>query len=189
MSLEAKIEELIAALTKNSSLLERVVAGQEAALAKIDAGNPKGATTARTRSSAAATAAASKPKDEEAASTGSGEADVASVTSEKAAEKPVEKKPAASEKVGFGVFAKDWLGDKTSDGYKDRGKHLMGVLANFGAGKIAEVSEKNEEAALFFLKRFTAGKPINFDVEYDFSGDPAQDETAGDDFGGAFDDE
>lgn len=183
MSLEAKIEELTGAVTALAEIVksqvaiqERLVAGQAAALEKIEGGKEKATTTRRTRAAKDEPEAAPAPKAEEPAPTASGAEDAASASSE-------------PKKVSFADYAKAWLNsqEQGSAEYKRRGKLLMSILGNFGAGKISEVDEKHHTAAVFFIKRDEAGKPIDFDAEYDFAGDPAQD-VEDDDAASAFDD-
>lgn len=84
----------------------------------------------------------------------------------------------AKSKLTFAVAAKTWLDQKEqgSAEYKVRGKTIMGILGNFGAAKMSEFPAENEDKAMFYLKRAVSGLTINFDAEYDFEGDPKQDE-------------
>lgn len=184
MSLETKIEELTGAVSALSALVatqvaiqERLVAGQAAALEKIDAGKDKvAAAPRRSRAAKEEPEATATPKTAEPAPTESGAEDADSASN----------KPAA---YSFADYTKAWLNsqEQGSAEYKRRGKLLMSILGNFGAGKISEVDEKHHAAAVFFVKRDEAGKTIEFDAEYDFAGDPAQ-ELEADDAAGAFDD-
>lgn len=182
MSLETEIAELRGTVTALTALLaesnvihERLLAGQQAAIATVAAGNP--ATTGkRTRKAKDDTPTTSDAP----ADTASGADDAGSASEEQAPK--VEPKPAteAKEKLTFSVAAKKWLGkeEQGSDAYKARGKTIMGILANFGAGKMSELEAADEDKAMFYLKRAVKGLTINFDAAYDFDGAPDQPEPA-----------
>ncbi len=184
MSLEAKIEELtgtmtalIAALNRTSDNQERLLAGQEKAIEQVKAGNP---TTAATRGRKPKEVPAAETTTDQSAATESG-ADVAKTADETPAAAPKEETapaPAEKEKATFAVAAKRWMdrAEKGSADYKARGTLVMGILAKFGAGKMSELDEANEDAAMFYLKRSVKGLPVNFDAAYDFAGDPEQPE-------------
>ncbi len=181
MSIESKIDDLIAAVAANTeavaaqtAIQERLLVGQQAALEKIDGG--KAAATGKGK---AATSRAKKAEEDKKkpADTESQEEDAKTASTEKDVEDE-----------DFATYAKAWL-NSVKDGsaeYKRRGKLLMGILAHFGAGKMSELDKKNHHKALFFLKRDEAGMVVEFDADYDFDGDPAQDESDGD-FSGALD--
>lgn len=197
MSIESKIDELVAALTANTEIVqkqiaiqERLAAGAQAAMEKMESGKP--ATTGRGRK-----AKDTPPTSEEPAATESG-ADAADSASETPTPTPA---PAAEKpKPTFADFCKKYLGEPTDEGgkeaYQQRGKTLMSVLANFGAGKIGELDAKHQKTAAWYIKRAKAGLPINFEAEYDFAGPVDQPEPGAaaaaaesdDEFGGAFDD-
>jgi hypothetical protein len=181
MSLEAKIEELsgtVAALTalmqQQVTIQERLLAGQEKALATVAEGNP---TTATKRGR--------KPKDadtqttsEEPADTASGAGDAESASDAPGTADAADETPPAADKpkLTFGGAAKKWLEKEAAgtDAYKARGKTIMGILANFGAAKMSELNEADEPKAMFYLKRAAKGCTINFDAAYDFAGEPDQ---------------
>ena len=182
--MEAKIEELTGQVTALTEIItrqvavqERLAAGAAAAMEKIEGGKAA-ATGGEGKATRTRRTAAAEPKADAPAPTESGEA-----AAEAASSEPEPKV------VTFKDYAQNWLNaaEKGSDEYKRRGKHLMGILGNFGAGKISEVDEKNHAAAIFYIKRDEAGKPVDFSAAYDFAGDPAQD-VEDDDVGGAFDD-
>lgn len=191
MSLETKIEELtgtVAALTiiiqQQLAVQERLLAGQAKAIETVAAGNPA-VPTRRGRKAAEKEAVDTPNTSDEPADTASGADDASSAADEPAAEVVEEKrKPATEEKakLTFAVAAKKWLDQKEqgSAEYKVRGKTIMGILGNFGAAKMSEVPAENEDKAMFYLKRAASGLTINFDAEYDFEGDPKQDEPVAD---------
>lgn len=174
MSLEQKIEELTGTVTALTAIMEkmtanqeRLLAGQEKAIEAVKAGNPATATRGRKAKAEAAPEAektVTPNTSDEPAATESGE-DAAETASEPAA--PTEKKP-----LSFAEAAKKWLdnAEKGSDEYKARGAKIMGILGNFGAGKMSEIGADDEGKAMFYLKRTVKGLPVNFDAEYDFAG-------------------
>lgn len=176
MSLEQKIEELTGTITALIAVQQQVVANQERLLAgqkdaieAVKAGNPATATTRGRKAKAADT-----PNTSDApADTASGAED-ASSASDEAPTPPSEEKstPAPAEKMTFGVAAKKWMdkAEKGTDEYKSRGQKVMGILGNFGAGKISELDAEHEDKAMFFLKRSVKGLPVTFDAAYDFAG-------------------
>ena len=187
MSLEAKIEELtgtvaalIAIVEKQVGIQERLAAGAAAAMEKMESGKAGAAEGKATRTrkpkDAEAEATPTPKPAEEPAPTASGAEDAASVASD----------------VSFGEFAKKWMNDvpnldtkdKSSAGYPEyqkRGKLLMGILGHFGVAKVGELPEEKHSKAKFFIERSIAGKEVDFDADYDFAGDPAQDVEAADD--------
>lgn len=192
MSLETKIEELtgtVAALTtiiqQQLAVQERLLAGQAKAIETVAAGNPA-APAKRGRKAVEKEVSDTPNTSDEPADTASGADDASSAADEPASEVVEEKpKPAATEekaKLTFAVAAKTWLDQKEqgSAEYKVRGKTIMGILGNFGAAKMSEVPAENEDKAMFYLKRAASGLTINFDAEYDFEGDPKQDEPVAD---------
>lgn len=207
MSLEQKIEELTGAMTALTAVMERtaanqerLLAGQEKAIEAVKAGNPATATT-RSRKPKAVEAEAAEQKNDEPADTASGADDAGSAsegnsagvdatTATTAADNSAttatgtttSTASAAAEKLTFAVAAKKWLDkeEKGSAEYKARGGKIMGILGNFGAGKMSDISADDEDKAMFFLKRTVKGLPVTFDAAYDFSGPFDQDEPAAD---------
>lgn len=193
MSLEQKIEELTGAVTALAAVMqqsvanqERLLAGQEKAIAVVAAGNPATAST-RGRKPKADT----PPPSDEPADTASGEEDAGSASegnsvgaaeSASTTESPAASKsdaPAADKpKAGFAENAKKWLdkAEKGSEEYKQRGANIMAILGNFGAGKMSELKDEHQDKAMFFLKRAAKGLPTTFDAAYDFSGPADQPE-------------
>jgi len=177
MSLESEIAELRGTVTALTEIMtqqvavqERLLAGQQAAIATVAAGNP-GTTGKRTR----------KPKEEaDTPTTSDAPADTASGADDagSASEEQAPKPAADAPKAGFSVNAKKWLDkvEQGSDDYKARGKTIMGILANFGAAKMSELEAADEDKAMFYLKRAAKGVAINFDAAYDFDGAPDQPE-------------
>lgn len=171
MSLEAALAENTAALNAHSELLkvvtanqERLLAGQQAAIDKIEA--PRAARTSRK--------AADAPKgNSEPAATASGAADAGGVSDE-----GVSVDALFEYASGYlAEFNPKTAGDKADAAkHQERGKFLMGMLSDeFGGAKIKEISDADDrKRALFYLKRFAAGQPVDFKADYDFDGEPAQ---------------
>jgi len=189
-SVLAAIEAQTAALTRNSDLLERVVAGQEAAMAKLE-GSPA---PARRSSRKAAEPAAAEP----AAASGNADTSSASDTASAAAA------GSASEPAATGVgpivaeigedseklkaFVGTWTGGTDDQTERARRVQLLkdiaaklGVPTQFGA-LIPHLSR-----VVFYIERDRAGATVDLTAEYDFAGDPAQEVAAAaagdDDFG------
>jgi hypothetical protein len=180
MSIEATLVELTAALQENtktslalsaalgvtSANQERLIAGAEVAIAKVEAG--KATPAPRTR----------KKATEEPAATETG-ADVAAPVSEPEAKKPTGR-----------VITEDDLRTLASDFMKAAteatervaaGEFLKSVAENFGLKKLvgpvvegkehlgAGISDPEEmKQAWFFISRKQAGLPVDFKADYDF---------------------
>lgn len=187
MSLETALAENTAAMTALATIMEKMVhnqerllAGQQAAIEKVAAGNPETATK-RGRGRPPKNADAETPTTEESpAATESGEA-AATTASEGKVDKPKAETPAATETKATPKFAdvsKKWLekAEKGTDEYKKRGAAIMGILGHFGAGKMSELPEIAEDEAMFYLKRHVKGLTVSYGAAYDFAGDPEQPE-------------
>lgn len=175
MSIEAALAELTAAvvanteaLNGNTSILEKLEAGRAAAVSALESKTEKPAT--RTR----------KAKDEPTA--GNASAGTAS---------PVADAKTASEPVGpsdddLRKAATDYIKGAGEDVEERnaRGTNFKALLAHFGVAMLVGdtgINDADDRAkALFFLKRYAAGKPVDFSADYDFSGDPAQGDDADD---------
>jgi len=185
MSLEQALTANTEAMTALAAIMEKVahnqerlLAGQQAAIEKVAAGNPDKPTRGRPKKNpepeaepAAETPATDTPTtSEKPADTASGEA-AATTASETPAAAPDAPPP-------FKDVSKRWLdkAEKGSDEHKKRGVAIMGILGHFGAGKMSELKPEDEDKAMFFLKRHVKGLPVNYDAPYDFAGDPLQDE-------------
>jgi hypothetical protein len=180
MSLEQALTANTEAMTALAAVMEKMIhnqegllAGQQAALEKVAAGNPDKPTRGRPKK--AETEAVVQPEktdtpptSEKPADTESGEQSVA--TAADAADAPAA--------PPFKDVSKKWLdkAEKGTDEHKKRGVAIMGILGHFGAGKMSELKPEDEDKAMFFLKRHVKGLPVNYDAPYDFAGDPLQDE-------------
>lgn len=174
MSLEAEITELrgsVAALTEvvkaQTAISERLLAGQQAAIEKLEAAKPASSGT-RTR----------KPKDEpqgnaEPAATESGAADAKTASEEKSF------LPDVKDADGLKAHVGAWTGaTEDADERAKRVGVLKAMAEHFGcAPKFAELAADSDrlKQSLFFIERAKAGLPIDFSADYDFAGDPKQD--------------
>lgn len=183
MSLEAALAENTATLKEHMEVLKEVAQNQgrlllasQTAIDKVEA--PKATRTRKAKDDAPA---AEPEKNEEPAGTASGAGDASSASDE----------VTTDALLGFATsylneFNPKVDGNKNADPakYQARGKFLMGMLSGeFGVAKIPEIAEADDrKRALFYLKRFVAGKDVDFKVDYDFDGEPDQDVAAGEDF-------
>lgn len=176
MSLETVLAENTAALIAHGELLkqidqnqQRLLAGQQTAIDKVE---PVKATRAR------------KTKDETpATTTDTKTGEDAAVVEEKTGTTTTAAAPVTAEQLK--TFAQGWMVEdgKDSATYKERGPFLMDIQKHLGAEKLFQMTDADDlKKAMFFVRRKKAGLDVNFDVEYDFDGDPEQAEAAGDDF-------
>jgi hypothetical protein len=152
MSLEAALAENSAALNRNSDYLERVIAGQEAALAKLGdtkPAKPKPATVAA--APAAAPVAAAEPEIVE---TGSA--------------------PTDSELKAAAVA---WMDGKSKEERTEAAKFINDTLAWMGfaagaklTGPDATLTAAQRKQAKFFIERWAGGLSVDFKADYDFDG-------------------
>jgi len=166
MSIEAKLDALIEALAANTAQLtvlaanhERLIAGQQAAIDKIE--TPK---ATRTR----------KPKEEEpagnaaeAASTGSAEAAATAVVERSVSDDDVKK------------VALQYRERAETDAQKKKCAEFMAsLLARYNTPKLvgpdATLDDDQRKEAEFFFRRLLAGCTVDLSADYDLDGDPAQ---------------
>lgn len=183
MSLEAALAENTAQIAAFTSLMqdkvlpvyERLIAGQAAALDKIEA--PKATRTTRAKKD---DAPAPEPVTAEPAATASGEGDAVSA-SETAVSMVDDVKP-----VGLSHLEKlKKAGD--TEAANAFGAFMLSINSHFGgSAKLFERTDPDEaKQTLFFIKRKIAGLPVDFSADYDFDGDPEQGgaSASDDDFG------
>lgn len=193
---------LIEALNRNSDNLERVIAGQEAAMAKLEGAT--GGIAAR---------APRKTKAEKDAEAAAATTDTPSTSTPAAAEEPVaaptpepahpllaapngetkkngkgEDEPTANYRASD--FSRDqvknefigWLGETTdADARKERAGFVGAIGQHFGVTKPFDPTnglpgDDARKQTLFFLRRKRDGLPVNFSQDYDFDlhhADPA----------------
>lgn len=179
MSIEERLAENTAAINRNSDLLERVVAGQAAAIEKIEGAKPS-----RTKPAAAAPAAtpAAEPAQTPAA------AEPAATPAAAAAEPT----PAAAAAPAIVEVSDDdvkaaalaWMAkvDPTGTDMAKKtecAQKLTEIVAYFGldgklTGPQSKLDAEQRQQALFFINRWAAGLTVDFSADYDFDGDPTQ---------------
>ena len=170
MSIEERVDALISALNANTAILERVVAGQEKAIEKLEGKSPAKTTRGRpkkdeTPEPEAEEKAPEPKKAEEPAPTESGDTDAADVTSE------VKKIGTDVEKMK--AYIADWTAEADdADERAARVDMLKKMAAHFGGkGYGALVTDKDTALkTVFFVERAKAVglKKVDLDAEYDF---------------------
>lgn len=169
MAIEELLTKHIAALDRNSDLLERVIAGQEAALAKL--GEAPKASTGRGKKAAEAPAASEQPA-------------AAPLAAEQPASDPPAEKPAAPSSEAptqdkLKEVALAWRNENPDEAViKAKGEFLVAMTAHFGAKGLTGPNGLSDpeqlKQAIFYVRRKAAGLEVDFGAEYDFDGDPAQ---------------
>lgn len=214
MSMDKLIADLmsgVSALTeatmRNNELLERVVAGQEAAMAKLEGGaaaprKPREtAAEKKTREAAEAAAAATGTTENPPAVEQVRDAPppenvhplLAAANGEKAPK--VNARTQKTEDVPTGNyraadFSRDevknefigWLGEKPEvDEIKARQAFVQELGAHFGVKQVfadGALDEEQRKQALFYLRRKREGLKADFSADYNFDGDPLDDQSA-----------
>ncbi len=196
MSIDTKFDEVIAALTANTNataantaILERVVAGQESALAKLGADAPR----AKRETAAEKKAREAAEKAAGGATTGNGTIPAAdgpvmlttpanneTKLNDKQQQEPTPAWRASdfSEAQVKGEFI-GWLGDTSdADERKARAAFIASIAQNFGVAKPfgpeGMKDDEQRQQALFYLRRHREGVPVDFAADYDFDDDPLQ---------------
>lgn len=170
MTIESAIADLTAAVSAlnavtaaNTAILEKLEAGREAALAQLE---HNAAAKPATRTRKKETPAAAEPTPAPAATE-----TVATVSDDDLRAAAVAYMKGAGE-------------DATARAA--RGANIKAITDHFGTATLVGptgIQEPEQKVqALFYLKRFDAGAEVNFSAEYDFSGDPSQGVTGGNDF-------
>lgn len=166
MSLEAALETHAAALNRNSDLLAKVVdnqarllAGQEAALAKLDTAKPSGSSRGSTKKDDP------KPPTEE----------------KKPASETASRTISDDDLRAAGAA---WMKGKSETERNDAFDKMNSVLEHFGlkgtkiTGPDSKLDADQRKQAWFYIQRWNAGLDVNFSADYDFDGDPKQDAAA-----------
>lgn len=198
MSIEALLTELItttashtAALATNTAILECVVAGQEAAIARHDAGGGTTTRTTRARKAATDTPPAGEAEQEPATEEPAVEVHALLADANGATQKNAkgEDEPAAAYRAG--AFTRDqvknefigWLGETSdADVRKERAGFVGAIAQHFGvklpfAPEGGLTDEEQFKQTLFYLRRKREGLKVDFAVDYDFDSDPLADQT------------
>jgi hypothetical protein len=167
---------LIAALTRNSDLLERVIAGQDAALSALEKAGGKTTTTRKTKDPVVA----DEGKANELAAAGNEAAGAAA-----ASDGPTVPADIDAMKAFVGTFT----GVTDADQKATRIAFLRDAATALGKEKGVEGAAGTQglmldpAKAFFWIERNKAGLAVDFAASYDFAGDPKQDAPApADDF-------
>ena len=172
MSIEAALADLTAAVKANSALLERVVAGQQVAIEKLEGGAKPASTRGRKP-------AAEQPKAE----TPAPAVTETPAPAPAAAAKPATALPKDADELK--AFMSAWTG--ATDDVVERKARVdflkaiaqeLGVEAKFAALAGAEDGIKK---TVFYINRKKEGLTVDFSADYDFDGDPAQDAVGNED--------
>ena len=211
MSIEALLTDLIAGVSRlavatetNSAHLERVIAGQEAAMAKLEGGAVSGTTRKPRQPKAADTPAAEPAAAVESTPTTAAAAEtphplLAAANPEKAPKKNPRSgvtEDAPTKNYRAGDFSRDevkneflgWLGENPdADEIKARQAFVVELGNYFGVKQVfadGALDEEQRKQALFYLRRKREGLKADFSAEYDFDGDPLADQSTDDASGG-----
>jgi hypothetical protein len=176
MSLEATIQALIVVQEKNTDALERLLAGREDALEQLKNAASPAATGTRSRAKKVDTVAETVVENGAAAAATT--AATASVETKTVA-RPVD---ATNDELKARIAA--WLGTDPAQ-QAERKPQLAALLAQLGspavAGEKSTITDEQRYHATFYVERFKAGLPVDFGADYDFDGDPLnQDAPAAD---------
>lgn len=185
MSLEIALTEntkaaiaLTAVLARVELNQERLLAGQETAIAKIEGAKPA---TARPSRTAKETTALSPQLDAAGtvlppAGSAAQKPSVQAAPSEPELQLP---KPTVTDD-DIKAAAGAWMAGK-SDAERNAAATFMGdLLTEFGlagtklTGPQSKLDDEQRRQTLFFLKRKAAGLPVDFKADYDFSSDPTK---------------
>ena len=176
MSIETLITDLIAALNRNSDNQDRLIAGQEAAMAKLEGA------TATTRKPRATKADAAEPA--ELAAAGNSEPESAPA----ATEMPAAAADSASDAAVFTpndlkVVATKWRNStEDADVHATQNAFLKSIAEHFGSPKLSgpdcTFDSDQVKQAIFFVKRKSGGLTVDFGADYDFDGSPKQETAA-----------
>ena len=183
MSLEAAIAEntkahlaVAEALAKNNARLDQVIAGQQAAIAKIEAKAGSGTTA---KADAPKTdKKADAPKTDKKADAPKTEPKVEAKTETPAAKTFV---PAEITDDMLRAHGAEYLGkaDPADTARAERGANLKALMAEFGVstlvGDTGIADQEDRKRAWWYIARWKANKPVDFKATIDLSADPAAD--------------
>ncbi|MEG3175805.1 hypothetical protein U1872_06155 [Sphingomonas sp. RB3P16] len=177
----AAMNALAAALAAQTAVSERVVAGQAAAMEKLEA-----AKSGTTRASTKTTKATEPEKKVEPAATESGAGAAANASDSTG---PDLSKIVDADTLKAHIMG--WVGKDQTFQDKPRGQLLYDMAAHFGCGaKFAELASTPEriKQAVFFVERAKLDLPVDVTAAYDFDQSPDQAEpgaaaASDDDFG------
>jgi hypothetical protein len=157
--LEEKIAALVAAVEANTAAVEKLNAGRDVALAKLEEKVTGGEAKPATRRRKAAETKAEEPATEPAAAA-------------------AETKGAFDDEVLRSASKNYIAGGKTEDERAARHANIKTIVDHFGGklvGPESTLDDEQKAQALFYVKRFAAGCKVDYSQDYDFAGDPTQD--------------
>lgn len=177
MSIEQIIADNTAALNRNSDLMERVIACQEAAIAKLEGAPAAKRTRARKEEAPAGNGSPGSAATESAGDGASGASEVTEppAASQSAAEQ------AAKSVESLTAYLKSWTSSAPDDAEKNKRVDLLKAVAekNGVAPGFSTIFPHAKEL-VFFVERYKAGiTDIDLSLDYDLDGDPAQAVEAG----------
>lgn len=171
MSIEQLLAENTAALRENTETVQKLIAGRDAALAKLEekvaAGEAKPARASRKKADAEAGNAATDAATDSPAST----SPEPSAQSSAPAAAPAIDQTITDAVTGYLKGTEDEAERKVRTG------DITSIMSHFGGklvGPHSTLDADQKVQALFYVRRFAAGCEVNFSQDYDFSGDPAQ---------------
>lgn len=171
----AQIGELLAATGTNTKTLETLIAGREEALEQLTSKDAEPKKPAKKKPAAKKAEPEPETKAEE-----------------KPAAEPEAWNPDLSPEAMRDAFTPYLTGTSDEAEKKTRVSNVTAILNELGAesinpkeGKKHLESEDDKRKALFYVSRFTAGLPVDFNADYDFNADPLTQESAS---GGSDDD-
>jgi hypothetical protein len=187
MSIEQLLADNTAALTRNSDLLERVIAGQEAAMEKLNAGGastrkPRGSKATETPADPIAAAAGNSTGDAaESADTASGAEGATAAVETVTTQTVADIAGGITTEAQMKEYVTGWTGStEDADERGARVNLLKAIAGKLGvAPKFADLVP-HAAKAVFLIERAKATGVDSVDVEaaYDFDGDPAQEAPA-----------
>jgi hypothetical protein len=177
MSLEERLAENTAALNRNSDLLERVVAGQEAAMAKLESNSGSGRKRS-TKKDEPAAGDSSGNAGNEPADTGSQEGAAAAASEPEVTTQTVaDIAQGITSEAQMKEYVSAWTGG--TEDQDERAKRvglLKAIAGKLGVSPNFASLTPHAAKTVFFIERAKALGVDEVDVEaaYDFDGDPAQ---------------
>ena len=161
--------EVLAAVKANTGTMETLVEGRADAIAALTSNNDdKPAPTRKTRAKKADAEPETDKADEKKAEDKKAEPETAAKWS-----------PDLSPDGLRAAFSPYLTGETDPDKKKARIANVSAILAEIGVetinpieGKKALETDDDKRRALFYLERFKAGLPVDFNADYDFNADP-----------------
>lgn len=167
MAIEALLERIAVGLEANTAVLQILNAGREASLEQLKKAGEAG-------EAAPARATRKKKADEAPAVTETATAPTAVPPAAAAA--PVDGLSALETELKAAVTA-HIEGTTVAEEKAARVADIQAIMAHFGGklvGPQSTLDDDQKAQALFYVRRYAAGLPVDFSQDYDFAGDPTQ---------------